>query len=226
MTPSSKHPKPMDTPCMLGIDVGGPRKGFHAVAMSVDGKLTIRHFDKVAAVRDWALELRPTAIAIDAPCNWSSEGRSRQAERELRIGQEKVSCFSTPTQALAGTRPFYGWVHHGLKLYRALNPHFPLYRGSKDQASGIIETFPHGVACALAGRRLNAKHKSSDRRALLNKLRIRESDLPNIDFVDAALCAVSARSWCEGKFQAFGNPSEGFIVVPRLTCHESPNTNR
>jgi predicted nuclease with RNAse H fold len=224
MPPSAKPlPKTMDSPCMLGIDVGGPSKGFHAVAMGADHMVEPRHFDDVAALRDWALELQPAAIAIDAPCDWSSDGRSRQAERELCIGDEKISCFSTPTEAIAGDRSFYAWVHHGLKLYRTLEKHFPLYRDSVDPAPKIIETFPHAVACALAGKRLSAKHKSSVRRRVLKDLGIPEQDLPNIDFVDAALCAVAARSWHMDEYQAFGNPAEGFIVIPSSLSIANPN---
>ncbi|MDX1679700.1 MAG: DUF429 domain-containing protein [Akkermansiaceae bacterium] len=223
---SKSQQRDLPAPRVLGIDVGAPRKGFHAVAMGANLQVEPRHFGDVEALRDWALDLQPAAIAIDAPCAWSSEGRSRQAERELRLDGEKISCFSTPTEAVAGDRDFYRWVHHGIGLYRALEPHFALYRGEGRSQPMLLETFPHAVACALAGKLLRAHPKSPMRRGLLRQIGIREAELANIDFVDAALCAVAARAWSEESFQAFGNPAEGYIVIPKPIDNEVPHPNR
>ncbi|GEM_PF-4127682 len=40
------------------------------------------------------------------------------------------------------------------------------------------------------------------------------STLANIDFVDAALCALTAERFLLGKTISFGDQAEGFIVVP------------
>ena len=40
-------------------------------------------------------------------------------------------------------------------------------------------------------------------------------NLPNIDFVDAALCAVAADEFRKGDYQPHGDRAEGFIVVPK-----------
>ena len=40
--------------------------------------------------------------------------------------------------------------------------------------------------------------------------------LTNIDFIDAALCAVAAREFRQGRFALFGRKDEGFIVLPAV----------
>jgi predicted nuclease with RNAse H fold len=41
--------------------------------------------------------------------------------------------------------------------------------------------------------------------------------LATIDFVDAALCAMTAQQFRMGMTIAFGDEQEGFIVVPQIT---------
>ena len=41
--------------------------------------------------------------------------------------------------------------------------------------------------------------------------------LKNIDFVDAALCAVAALYLQKKEFDCYGDHKEGFIVVPTVT---------
>jgi putative intracellular protease/amidase len=69
----------------VGIDVGGTRKGFHAVALrdgAYAGQLASREVQDLA---HWCREVvRARVIAIDAPCRWSVDGRARPCERELR----------------------------------------------------------------------------------------------------------------------------------------------
>ena len=62
----------------VGIDVGGARKGFHAVALS-DGAYTSQLATaEVETIRYLCLnEMKAQVIAIDAPCRWSTNGRMR-----------------------------------------------------------------------------------------------------------------------------------------------------
>ena len=79
-----------------------------------------------------------------------------------------------------------------------------------------IETFPYAVLRAINGSNAPAKPKAKVRRACLQKLGYDESKLRNIDFVDAALCAVAADRFFRNEFKPFGdNADEGFIIVPR-----------
>jgi predicted RNase H-like nuclease len=155
---------------------------------------------------------------VDAPSGWSQSDSSRQAERELKLGDKKIHCFATPThdQALADESGFYNWVFNGEKLYKELASHYPLFDGECREGPICFETFPHAVVCALAGRVVPAKPKTRNRRNVLLAQGYDVKSLPNIDFIDAALCAVAAEEFRQGRIKYFGGQDEGFIVVPAL----------
>jgi predicted RNase H-like nuclease len=66
----------------------------------------------------------------------------------------------------------------------------------------------------LAGSIVTAKSKAVVRRLALENQNYKTDLLSNVDFLDAALCAVSAHHFRANNFQAFGNTEEGFIVIP------------
>src|SRR5450755_4271128 len=103
---------------VVGIDVGGQRKGFHAVALR-DGIFKKTASVEHAEIVGWCLELKAEVVAVDAPCGWSQSTSSRCAERDLKVAGHKIHCFATPThsQAQAHTKHFYDWVFNGEKLY-------------------------------------------------------------------------------------------------------------
>jgi len=199
----------------VGIDVGGDKKGFHAVA------LRDHFFEKFSSTNPedivkWCVD-RADVVAVDAPCRWSQSSSSRVAERDLRIAEKKIHSFATPTRdvALAHKKHFYDWVFNGEKLYRLLAPRYPLFNGVPTSGSISFETFPQAIVCSLAGKVVPAKPKSSGRRKVLRESGYDEVVLPNIDFVDAALCALTAEAFANRRTIHFGNSAEGFIVVPR-----------
>ena len=201
---------------VVGIDVGGQRKGFHAVALEEGAYRYGMEGKDHAAIARWCRELGAKIIAVDAPCRWSSDGHERPAERELR--SKKIGCFSTPTLAAAGAHPknHFGWMLAGAELFRELETSHLLYRGVAVPPSTpiCIETFPHAIACALAGQPISARRKGTVLRALLEKLGIDTAPLLNIDMVDAALCAWAAYAFSAGTFQSYGDAQSGYIVVP------------
>ena len=202
---------------VAGVDVGGAKKGFHAVALQgrvLSAKLTTC---SVAAVVAWCREQRVSAIGIDAPSRWSLTGRARACESELAL--VGMSTFSTPSRAVGEVHPFYGWMMNGIALYRGLASYFPLYDGRSPVVEPFcFETFPQASACSLTGRKLSAARKRSDRRRLLEENGLAADSLTNIDEIDAALCALSARHVLAGCFNAYGDGAEGVILVPtRLT---------
>ena len=197
---------------VVGIDVGGSKKGFHAVALR-DGAC----FDRTEScsaqqINDWCANLDARVVAIDAPCRWRPGGRARQCERDLAA--DRISCFSTPTSERAETHPFYEWMLNGATLYRLLERRFPLANGAKGSDRACIETFPQAVACALAGRRVSARKKRTVRLGVLREAAFDTSTLTNIDYIDAALCALAALHWQRGTYKAYGEAGDGFIVVP------------
>lgn len=200
-------------PTVIGIDVGGSGKGFHAVALH-HGRFEPRHFNEAANLAHWCQEQDAQVITIDAPCAWASVGNSRLAERSLAIAGETIQCFKTPTRASAVGRAFYGWVFNGEKLYQTLSPHYRLFEGTSQHGKVVLETFPHAVVCSLAGQVVSARPKSSTRRAMLRQHGYEDQSLANIDFVDAALCALTAERFRLHRTRHFGDAKEGFIVVP------------
>jgi predicted RNase H-like nuclease len=215
---------------VVGIDVGGPAKGFHAVALrggEIVGKLKNRKAGEIAA---WCVEQGAEVVAVDAPCLWRRVGKpARAAERQL--AQDGISCFSTPTEAAAKGHAFYTWMFAGMDMFHALAASHPLYLGQSASTKVAIETFPQAIACALAGEIVSAKEKNRVRRELLTAAGIDERALINIDEVDAALCALAAQAFARRSFHAYGDTEGGFIVVPawarrRGTAPVTPTRSR
>ena len=201
---------------VVGIDVGGKRKGFHAVALRNGRFIETKQFTTPTPLADWCLKQDAHIVAVDAPCKWSQSGGSRRAERDLRVGGQIIQCFKTPTRerAVKHRKGFYGWVFNGEQLYQHLALHYRLFDGELREGLMVFESFPHAVVCALAGRVVPTKPKATVRRAALRARGYDVTCLVNIDFVDAALCAVAAEAFLKGCVQCFGDEQEGFIVVP------------
>jgi len=197
----------------VGIDVGNERKGFHAVALR-DGKF----LDKMSSIHppdivSWCLDHNARVVAADAPCRWSENDLSRLAERELM--KNGIWCFSTPTKQKANLHDFYKWMLNGEKLYECLESHqFARFDGERTGDLICIETFPHAIICALEGRVVPTKPKIKKRREALLKEGYDIDTLSNIDFVDAALCAIAANDFRKDNYKKFGDRKEGFIIVP------------
>ena len=198
---------------VAGIDVGGKRKGFHAVALR-DGRYLSQfaHSDP-AHVAGWCREIGATVVGVDAPCRWSVDGRSRPAE--IQLMRSGIQCFSTPTEvaARANKSNFYGWMLNGAELFAQLEQTYPLFTGIEKETF-CFETFPQAIACALAGEIVSAKQKSTIRRQLLSNLGFELTPFSNIDKVDGALCAVAANAAIRGAIRRFGDCHTGFILVP------------
>ena len=201
-------------PIVVGVDVGGPKKGFHAVAIRKGQIIEICAAFNASEVVGWCRDLYAFAVGIDAPCRWSYTGRARPCERALAA--EGIHTFATPSQAVGERHSFYRWMRNGANLYRHFTPHYQLFEGQHSTSSPLcFETFPHAVASALARKILPAKQKRIDRPRLLREAGLAIDSLTNIDMVDAALCALTAQHLLNGTFKTYGAAAEGFIVVPK-----------
>lgn len=202
---------------VAGIDVGGRAKGFHAVALQGAAYLDKCNSCDPLKVAEWCRGIKARFVGVDAPCHWSSTGRSRVAERELMA--EGIWCFSTPGREVAECHPkdHFRWMLNGADLYANLEKTHVLFDKSFDPASRpmCFETFPQAIACALAGRIVSAKQKRQNRRELLKRAKIDTSKLTNIDQIDAALCAFTAHQFAQNDYKCYGDVATGFIVVPR-----------
>lgn len=210
---------------VVGIDVGGEKKGFHAVALangSYHDCIRPKGVTKVgvAELVGWVRELQATVVAIDAPCRWSEDDHCRPAERALM--QEGIWCFSTPTRERAVEHPnkYFDWMLQGESLFRALEADFPLCRELPTAGQRCcFETYPHAITWHLRGGNADASHKGSQRRDLLERAGIDTGALTNIDLVDAALCALTAHYAATGvecrSFPESGGSTSGLIIVPK-----------
>jgi len=196
------------------VDVGWPKKGFHAVALQ-DGQYREQRSTLMAEeVAAWCRRLKVSAVGIDAPCRWSLTGRARHCERALAT--EGLHTFATPSLTKGEAHPFYRWMVQGADLYRYLAPDYPLFEGKLSASDQVcFETFPHAVACALARKTLSAGQKRADRSRLLCEAGVSTETLTNIDWIDAALCALAAHHLVMGTFKTYGDVTEGFIVMPQ-----------
>lgn len=202
---------------VVGIDVGGARKGFHAVALTdgdYAGHLASKDVDELA---HWCrVTMRARVIAIDAPCRWSKDGRARPAERQLM--EQRIWCFSTPTRqtALDHPRNHFGWMLRGEALFQALEPTHPLcHKLPMADGPHCFETFPHAIAWHLTQGQAIASRKREQRTQLLREAGITTDHLTNIDLIDAALCAHVAYLAATGAAcVSYGAPYTGLIIVP------------
>lgn len=196
---------------VAGVDVGAEKKGFHIVML--DGN-SAKCFHRETPNEVRFLCALAGVVAIDAPCSWacprvSPTGRSRQAERDLKT-HRGIQSFYTPTRAraLANQKQHYDWMFNGESLWRALRAQV------RNRPMRLIETFPHGIACALRGQVLSAKDKRHDRRHLIQRLGYELDQPTSIDYLDATLCAHAAICFAQGKFEEFGDATEGCIALP------------
>jgi predicted nuclease with RNAse H fold len=201
---------------VVGIDVGGRRKGFHAVALGDADDLVQFQSRDTKAVVSWCRDVDASVVAVDAPCRWSKTGRARPAERDLM--KNRIWCFSTPTLRAAQTHPnnHFGWMLRGAELFEELEKYYELFRGngSSKLMSICFETYPQAIACALAGEVISTKRKATVRKSLLAREGVRTNGLANVDSVDAALCALTALRFLHNRTKAYGEPDTGLIVVP------------
>ncbi len=208
------------SPIVVGIDVGGTSKGFHAVALEGGRYRAALATTDVGELAHWSVRtMKATVIAIDAPCAWSPDGRCRPAER--RLMEQGIYCFATPTRAtaLAHPRNHFGWMLGGMALFEALRPTHPVRDPrTPGRTCYCMETFPHAITWHLrGGSDTSARKKRAQRRALLVELGIDRTALTNIDKVDAALCAYTAHLAATGAgLLTFGDVATGLIVVPLL----------
>jgi predicted nuclease with RNAse H fold len=206
-------------PTVIGIDVGGSRKGFHAVALTAGAyaaQLATPHERELA---HWCRSvIGASLIAIDAPCRWSTDGKARPCE--LALNAAGIRCFASPSReaALAHPSDYYGWMLQGEALYRELEASHPLLPGLAPRGAACFETFPHAITWQLRGGQASAAHKRSQRSELLQQAGIDTASLTSIDWIDAALCALSAHHLASGlPCRAYGEPASGLIVVPEPT---------
>ncbi len=211
---------------VIGIDVGGARKGLHAVALR-DGKYHAQMASRDAeALVAWCVEkMAARWIAVDAPCRWRPGHETRAAERELN--RQGIRCFFTPTRAKAVAHPknYYGWMLQGEAVFAALERTHPLATPTTLASSpGCFETYPHAITWHLRGGSAEVKEKRAQRLALLQQCGVSCEELRDQDLIDSALCALVAHQALNAKpMHHYGDFKSGLIWVPeRVRITETP----
>lgn len=185
----------------VGIDVGGPRKGFHAAA--VDGTKVVagpEQLDDVDGVLAWLEGMTPRVIAIDSPRTCALPGeRSRAGERQL-MRELRCGIYFTPEKRRLAGNSFYEWIVCGRELYAALERE----RGRRGWK--VIEGFPTASWTVWAGRRGKKSRARWTRDALAD---MALDGLPsrrlNQDDRDAIAAALTARLHADGQTRTFGD---------------------
>jgi predicted nuclease with RNAse H fold len=192
----------------VGIDIGGPNKGFHMAAVDAAG--LVAGPERVIAVEDVVSlvgQLEPAVVALDSPRSYALPGATRRASERLFADRKICGIRWTPNEervvaAQQAGSSYYEWIVNGARLYEAL-----------DAAAGsweVIECFPTASWSVWAGPR-SGRRAAWTRRGL-EALAI--SNLPtrrlNQDDRDAIAAALTARLYAEGGTETFGNE----LVVP------------
>src|SRR5919204_3197757 len=186
--------------CWIGVDVGGPRKGFDVARVEGDGLLGLRSRQSVDDVVDWVRTTGPSVVAIDSPRSCAPPGTThRPDERELRAAVCGIRW--TPPRAKLDGNPYYGWIVEGRRLYEAL----------EQQPCEVIECFPTASWTRWHGPR-DGRSRADWSSECLKLLGL--DGVPtrlNQDQRDAIAAALTARAHEEGRAELFGE-----IVVPAL----------
>ena len=186
-------------PTFLGVDVGGPRKGFDVAVIDERRLLALEPRlgrDDVAGLVD---EYAPAVVAIDSPCCCAPQGRMTR-EGERRLNREVCGIRWTPEASKLHGNPYYDWIVEGLALYQLL----------ADRDVEVVEVFPTASWTRWSGPRGKRPRAAWSRDALT---RLHLADLPartNQDQRDAIAAAVTAREFRAGRTETFGE-----IVVPK-----------
>jgi len=200
----------------LGIDVG-VGKGLDLVLLD-ERRVPIRVAPRVGVdeVARAITEMEPDVVAIDAPPEWATDGRSRLTERLL--AERNIRTFATPSRERGSGNPFYDWMDVGFRVFRAAaRAGFPRYAAG-DPRGTAMEVFPHASATVLRGfLRPKGIGKKTWREGILVAQGVRTDQLTSIDLVDAGVCALTGLLALQGKHFAPGDPKEGVIVLPVIT---------
>lgn len=188
---------------VVGIDVGGEKKGFHGCA--IDGERIVagpQALGGVAATVDWVAWFEPTTIAIDSPCEAAPAGtKARPDEKEFNRAGICGIRFTPPLDQLAGN-PYYEWIVHGLRLYEALAARLP--------GAELIETFPTAALTVWHGPR-GTRARGAWSREAFDSLGLEGAPARRLsqDDRDAAAAALVARQYQAGATTAYGK-----IILP------------
>lgn len=186
-----------------GVDVGGPRKGFHAAAVSDSAVVGLAALADAGDVVDWLRGLPHVEgpVAVDAPCALAPPGARSRPDEVAFLARGICALFPTPSpETLAArTDSYYSWIENGLALYAGL------------AAAGIgaFECFPTASWTVWSGGRAGRSRAAWSRAALLQHGLEGVPPRQSQDARDAIGAALTARAHSRGATECIGR-----IVIP------------
>ena len=208
----------VESPVVVGIDVGEPQNGFYLVALKDNEVVKTLNSSSPTELLQTCNQLGAVAIAIDCPCKWRKPNSSvRKSESDLR--NHGIKSFYTPTKEIAPTNAFYNWILCGEILYQEILSNYKLFDGGSGGEGICFETFPHAIVWGLNGELVTKKDRPEFIKTYLRKANIIGLQLTNKDYRDALLCAVTAKYFLSGDIHIFGDQETGHIVVPKPRKH-------
>jgi predicted nuclease with RNAse H fold len=182
------------TTSWLGVDVGGPRKGFDVALIDDRRLLRLARRQNLDSVVSLVETNRPAVVAIDSPCCCAPEGATTR-EGERRLGREVCGIRWTPDRKKVHANKYYEWIVEGLALYTAL-----------EGGPEVIEVFPTASWTRWTGPRQGSRAAWTRRGLEALGLGLAPT---NQDQRDAIAAAITAREYSQGLTETFGE-----IVVP------------
>lgn len=219
-------------PAVLGVDVSLGR-GCDAVLLEDS---TVRAtWSHVGAAGLGALlaELRPEAVAIDAPPRPGLGLLGDERERallpvppaagrhltrrvaEYELSRRGIGSHHTP----ADESRLFSWMTAGFEAFRSAEEagYTPFFEGPGAAPGGsALEVFPYASYVALAGcLSPGRRYRLEWRRSVLEAAGVRAiPPAASIDVLDAACAALTAERFLAGDGTVVGDPREGVIVLP------------
>ena len=184
----------------LGVDVGGPRKGFDVALVDDGALLWLGRRLTVADVVALAERDRPAVVGIDSPRSCARDGETSRPDERALVRAKVCGIRWTPDAARVHRSGYYGWVVEGLRLHRALEP----------LGVEVVEVFPTAAWTRWHGPRGTRRRSDWSRAALVAVDLDGVPELTSQDARDAIAAAVTAREHAAGRTERFGE-----IVVPR-----------
>lgn len=182
-----------------GVDVGGLRKGFDVAVIGDGHVVALLSHQTCQQVVDCVLRSRPAAIGIDSPRSCAPAGHTAR-ECEIRLARRVCGIRWTPDERSVRANPYYGWVTHGLELFRALAAHgvqaievFPTaswtrWRGSRGMQTRAAWTRQGLAALGLAG--VPARTSQDQRDALAAAVTARQHTLAQTETIGEIVIPV------------------------------------
>lgn len=217
-------------PGILGVDVSLGR-GLDVVLL--EGRTVKERWSRLGAegLADLLRELRPDAVAIDAPPSPGLGLLLDEVERarlpvppapgrhlhrrvaEYELSRRGIGSHQTHREEAL----LFSWMTAGFETFRAANAAgYGPFLGNGPPEHAALEVFPYASYVALAGCLSPGRRwRAAWRRSVLGAAGVSGLlDVDSIDVLDAACAGLTGERFLDGQGCFVGDPREGVIVLP------------